>query len=333
MALDDAMRSLGDAANRQINWAIGDLLRRRGARQDWRQCPILQHLEAAAPNLNAWNELFRRTREALADEGTLPKKALVLLHPDNPTFDLALDDFIAEMLGAQYLSALGHENIRFFSEKEPITADLMSTNNEITYVTEAKNLREPNSLTYVAFARWHHNRGANPGDFNFAVEFLELEDPFEDLTAVQATAVRNLVDTLPQRQRPSTFAVTLPGNRRVRVRLGEGGGVMLRHGPGPFLVNEVVEECQRAVVTKLLEPTRKALTQLYSTAVPTDYRRLLFVRWKPPDEVLAIGEADRVRTAVHNNLQLFVREFFPNFALAILHTGEQLEDTPRATWQ
>jgi len=85
-----------------------------------------------------------------------------------------------------------------FSEEEPITADLMSTNNE------------PNSLTYVAFARWHHNRGANPGDFNFAVEFLELEDPFEDLTAVQATAIRNLVDTLPQRQRPSTFAVTSP---------------------------------------------------------------------------------------------------------------------------
>jgi hypothetical protein len=32
---------------------------------------------------------------------------------------------------------------------------------------------------------------------------------------------------------------------------------MLRHGPGPFLVNEVVEECQRAVVMKLLEPARK----------------------------------------------------------------------------
>jgi hypothetical protein len=82
------MRSLDDAANQQINWAIGDLLRQRGARQDWRQCPILQHLEAGAPNLNAWNELFRRTREALADEGTLPRKALVLLHPDNSTFDL-----------------------------------------------------------------------------------------------------------------------------------------------------------------------------------------------------------------------------------------------------
>jgi len=57
---------------------------------------------------------------------------------------------------------------------------------------------------------------------------------------------------------------------------------MPRHGPGRFLVNEVVEECQRAVVTKLLEPTRKALTQLYSTAVPTDYRRSLSFVGSPP---------------------------------------------------
>jgi hypothetical protein len=98
------------------------------------------------------------------------------------------------------------------------------------------------------------------------------------------------------------------------------------------LVNEVVERCQRAVVMKLMEPARKALAQLYSTAVPTDYRRLLFVRWKPPDEILAIGETENVRTAVLNNFQAFVRAFFPNFAVAILHTGEQLENSPRAQW-
>ncbi len=161
------------------------------------------------------------------------------------------------MIAAQYLHLLGHQNIRFLSDHDPITADILSAHNEITYVTEAKNLREPNSLTYVAFARWHHNRVARPDEFNFTVQFLELEDPFEDLTAAQVIVVRDLVDTLPERPRPSTFLATLPGGRRVRVRVGEGVGAMLRYGPGPFLVGEVVEQCRRAVVSKLLEPARK----------------------------------------------------------------------------
>jgi hypothetical protein len=255
-----------------------------------------------------------------------------LLRADSPSFDLALDDFIAEMLAAQYLSALGHDGVRFLAEGELITTDLMSDHDGITYVTEAKNLREPNSLTYVAFARWHQNRTASPDIFNFTVEFAKLDDPFDDLTAAQVTAVRNFVDALPQRARPSTFQYVLPGGRRMQVRISDGRGGMLRHGPGPFLVNEVVEECQRAVVIKILEPTRKGLAQLYSAAIPADCRRLLFVRWKPPDEVLAIGEADTVRAAVLNNTQVFVRQFFPNFAVTILHTGEQLENVPRAQW-
>ena len=37
------------------------------------------------------------------------------------------------------------------------------------------------------------------------------------------------------------------------------------------MVNEMVDECRRAVVMKLLEPMRKALTQLYSNA---DSKRL-----------------------------------------------------------
>jgi hypothetical protein len=165
------MRSLNGASNHQISWALGDLLRQRIVREDWRQCSILQHLEAGAANLSSWNELFRRTREAWADAATLPTKARAMLRPDSPSFDSARDDFIAEMLAAQYLSALSHENIRFPSEEEQITCDLVSVHNEIGYATEAKNLREPNSLTYVAFARWHHNRAADPHAFSFTVEF------------------------------------------------------------------------------------------------------------------------------------------------------------------
>jgi hypothetical protein len=112
----------------------------------------------------------------------------------------------------------------------------------------------------------------------------------------------------------------------------EGDAVMLRHGPGPFLVAGVTEECERAMVVKLLDPARKALAQLYAPAVPTNYRRLLFIRWKPPDEIIAIGEAEGVRTSVRDSLQAFIRQFFPNFALAILHTYEDVENTPVATW-
>lgn len=333
IALEDALQALTADPNQQINWAIGEPLQERAKRPDWRDCPILQHLETGAQNLGAWNELFRRTRKALTDENDLPKKACSLLSPQNPSFDSALDDFIAEMLAAQYLAHLGHENVRFTVEGDAITADLTSLHEEINYVCEAKNLREPNSLTYVAFARWHRNRAANPDTFNFVAEFLHIDDPFEDLTAHQATAVRDLVDALPNRNRPSTFNVDLPGNRSLRVRVREGAGAMLRHGPGPFGVDDVVEECKREVLLKLLEPTRKALVQLYSTAVPPDYRRLLFVRWKPPDEAVAIGELENIRTPVLEAIQQFTRQFFPGLAIVICHTYEDIQQTPLAAWE
>ncbi len=331
MAIEDALRVLTEPANQQINWTLGDLIRERAVRQDWRKCPILVQLETGR-NLGAWNELCRLTRESLANEAELPRKAQALLRPNSPSFDQGLDDFIAEMMAAMYLSALGHTGISFPSEEDPITTDLISVHDGFTYVTEAKNLREPNSLAYVVFAHWNHNRAANPNAFNFTVEFLKIDEPFEDLTAEQAAAIRHLIDTLPGRRRPAVFETTLPDNRVVRVRIADGTGVMLQYGPGPFLVNEVVEECQRAVVMKLLEPARKALTQLYSSAVPTVYRKLLFFRWKPPDAVGAIGEADGVRTVVRDRCQAFIRQFFQNFALAIVHTYERIENTPRAEW-
>lgn len=109
-------------------------------------------------------------------------------------------------------------------------------------------------------------------------------------------------------------------------------GALIHHGPGPFLVGPVREACKRAVVIKMLEHLRKALTQLYSINVPDNYRRLLFIRWKPPEQIGVIGEANEVRTALKNQYETFVRATFPNFALAILHTYENLEDTPHATW-
>lgn len=327
------MQALIAEANQHINWAIGEPLRERAKREDWRDCPILQHLETGARNLEAWNELFRRTRNVFTDENELPKKARGLLVPQNQKFDAALDDFIAEMLAAQYLQRLGHQDIRFTSEADAITADLISSHNGTTYVCEAKNLREPRSLTFVAFARWHRNRAAEPHRYKFTAEFLSIDEPFEDLTAQQTTAVQNLVDALPDRKRPSTFTEMLPGNRSLRVKLTDGIGVMLRMGPGPFAVNDVDEESMRATILKLLEPTRKALVQLYSTAVPTDYRKLLFLRWKAPEEIVAIGEIENVRGPVVAALQRFVSQFFPQIAIVIMHTYEDIEHAPLVAWE
>jgi hypothetical protein len=326
------MNALNEASNDNLNWAIGNLLRQRAARDDWRLCPILQHLETGAPNVISWNELFSRTREVLADGSSLPFRAATLLQPTSASFDSAIDDFIAEMLAAQYLASLGHGDIHFLREQEPITTDLMSIREGITYVTEAKNLRGPNTLAHIAFRRWHHNRAANPEAFNFTAELLEIEDPFEDLTAEQVSAVRNLVDALPGHRRPSTFQTVLPGNRSVDVRVSDGSAGLIEYGPGPFLVAPFVEEAQRTLIVKLLEPTRKALTQLYSTSVPAEYRRLLFVRWKPPGNTVATGELENIRTVVHHSCQTFIRQFFQSFALALMHTFEDIESTPKATW-
>jgi hypothetical protein len=327
----DALRALLEPENQQINWAIGDLLRERAGRPDWRRCPILQHLETNT-RLELWNELFHRTREALANEADLPAKAQELLQPSKPTFDQNLDDFIAEMVAVQYLSFWGHTGIRFLTQRDRVKTDLISEFNEITYVTEAKNMREPNSLAFVAFGRWHENQAADPNSFNFLFECLRIDDPSEDLTLEQVAAIRGLIDELPNRRRPSEFDFTLPGDRSIRISISDGAPVAVRYGPGPFLVNEAVEEWQRGLVVKVLEPARKALTQLYSRGVPPNYRKLLFFRWKPPEGPLEIGEADNVRAAVLESCQAFIRRFFPDFALAIMHTGEQMENTPRPNW-
>jgi hypothetical protein len=332
MALEDALRSLNDEPNGQLNWAIGDLLRQRAEREDWRSCAVLRQLETGDAPTAGWNELLRGTRAALVDETMLSEKARTLLQPQSKSFDLALDDFIAEMLAVHYLALLGHVGIRFPSEQYPIMTDIISVHEGITYVTEAKNLREPVSLGRTAFRRWHYNRAADPTAFNFRVEILEIDDPFEDLSAPQAKAICNLIDELPLRSRPSEFSTTLPENRNVLIRITDATPALVQYGQGPFLVAPVVEDCQRSLIVKLLEPIRKALTQLYSPSVPDDYRRLLFIRWKPPDAVAAIGEADHVRTIVMEHCQSLIRAFFPNFALAILHTVEDVGATPKAMW-
>jgi hypothetical protein len=90
-----------------------------------------------------------------------------LLSPPSIRFNDVMEDFIAEMLAAQYLQSLGHTEIRFLSEDDPIHTDLQSRCADHICVTEAKNLREPLALTKVAFSRWNHNRAALPERYEF----------------------------------------------------------------------------------------------------------------------------------------------------------------------
>jgi len=333
MKKDDGLKSLEQAENEPINWAIGSLLRQRLEQDGWEEIIILQHLASASPRQKAWNDLFDRTRKALANPDDLPMKGSLLLSRVRTTiFNDVLDDFIAEMLAVLYLAAMGHNSIRFLSEGGDITVDIESRCDGVTYFTEVKNLREPRSLSFVAFKRWERNRTAYPEKFTFHADLVDLDDPLGDLTVEQENAVNALVDELPTRKVPSDFTRMLPGDRCIRVRLADGPAVMIRQGPGPFLVEPVVKDAQRGLVLKLMDPTRKALSQLYRSEVPTESRRLLVLRWKLPEEIAAIGESENVRSVVHQETQSFLRRFFPNFALAIMHNTEDPNDAPKVTW-
>ncbi len=333
MKKQDVLGALDQPDNEVINWAIGPLLRQKLEHEGWEGIIILQQLASASPRLQAWNGVFDRARKELGSPDDLPMKAALLLaNVKTAKFDDALDDLIAELLGVLYLAAQGHGSIRFLPDGSDITVDLESKFEGITYYTEIKNLREPKSLSFVAFKRWQRNRTAHPDKFAFRADFVEIDDPFEDLTSEQETAVNALVDGLPDCQVPSCVTRMFPGGRRIRIRLAEGAPVMIRQGPGPFLVGPVVEEAQRGLVLKLLEPARKALSQLYRPDVPAESRRLLFVRWKLPEELGPIGEQDNVRSAVHQQTQNFLKAFFPNFALTIMHNTEDPSEVPRATW-
>jgi hypothetical protein len=333
MKREDVLIVLDQPDNEPINWAIGPLLGQQLEQEGWEAIIILQHLVSASPRLKSWNKLFDRVRHALANPGDLPiKGALLLTNVKTASFNDVLDDFVAELLGVLYLAAQGHNSIRFLPEGGDVTVDLESKCDGNTYYTEVKNLREPRSLSFVAFKRWQRNRTAHPDRFKFRADFVDLDDPLSDLTADQEKAVNTLVDELPDRRIPSTFTWTLPGERRIRVRLSEGTPVMVRQGPGPFLVGPVVEEAQRSLLMKLMDPARKALSQLYRSEVPAESRRLLLVRWKLPEEIAAIGESENVRSVVHQQTQSFLRSFFPNFSLTIMHNTEDPNDAPKATW-
>jgi hypothetical protein len=333
MAKDSVIKALDQPENSAIQSTIGPVLRQLVNKDGWEEIILLQHLDQAGSRLDGWNGLFSRARKALADPNDLGAKGAQLLGSVGISrFNDALDDFVAEVLAVIYLAESGHTGIRFVPDGGPVTVDIESQCEDVTCFTEVKNLREPHSLSFVAFRRWHVNRATHPDKFTFRAEFLDLDDPLRDLTADQENAVNVLVDDLTNRKVPSEFDHMLPGERRIRIRLMEGPPVMIRHGPGPFLVGPILEKAKRSLLLKFLDPARKALSQLYGPEIPEDARRLLFIRWKLPEEIAAIDESETVRSAIHQQSQSFLREFFPNFALTITHTSEDPKDTPTAAW-
>jgi hypothetical protein len=333
MATHDVLAALEQPENEPIDSTIGTVLRKRLDQEGWEEIILLQHLDKSSPRLAAWNDLFARARQSLANPTELAAKGSQLLaNISCPRFNDALDDFVAEALAIIYLAECGHTQIRFPADGGPVTIDVESEHEGVSCFTEVKNLREPRSLSFVAFKRWNVNCATNTDKFTFQADLIDMDDPLRDLTVDQEAGVNALVDDLPNRKVPSEFDRMLSGERKLRVRLTEGAPAMLRHGSGPFLVGPVVESAKRSLLLKLMDPARKALSQLYRLEISENAKRLLFVRWKLPEQIAAFGEADGVRASVHEHAQRLLRVFFPNFALTITHTFEDPKDTPKATW-
>jgi hypothetical protein len=338
MPIDDVLRNLESEANTDIAWAFGDILRGWCLLPDWRTSVLLQHLETGNRYLAVWNEIIRNSRRALVRQEELQIKARTLLAPRSARLNEVMDDFVAEMLAAQYLSARGHTEIHFLSDDDPIHTDLQSRLGDRMCVTEVKNLHEPVGLTKIALGRWNHNKVASPERYKFAAELSDLDDPLSDLTPEQLASVNALIDELPQWKRPSRQIRSLPGGRRLSVKVrDEAHSVIVTHGGGPFRVDGaggIVAKGQQGLTMKLLEHTRKALSQLYADQVPDDSLRLLYVRWKPPEQfVVAPNELDDVRKIVQEGLRLFVSLSFPHCAIIITHTHENPDQTPAVQWQ
>jgi hypothetical protein len=305
---------------------------------NWRTSVLLQHLETNNRNLAAWNELIRNSRRALDNEAELPIKARTLLARCSAGFNDVMDDFVAEMLAAQFLKAHAHAEIHFLSEDGPIHTDLQSRLGDCMCVTEVKNLHDPVALTKIAFGRWNHNKAISPELYKFAAELSDLDDPLSDLTPEQVASVNALIDDLPQWKRPSRQIRTLPGGRRLSAKVrDEAYSVIVTHGDGPFRVDGtggIVAKGQRGLTMKLLEHTRKALSQLYADQVPDDSLRLLYVRWKPPEQfVVAPEELEVVREIIQDGLRIFITLSFPLFAIIITHTNENPDQMPAVQWQ
>jgi hypothetical protein len=163
----EACERLSQPQNEPLRWLLGEALVARSQRAAWHECRVLQQLAGGSEaGERAWNGLIERSRQALTNPEEAQTRARAVLTPGAADFDEKLDDLVAEMVAVVYLSAQGFSRLHFIPTGEISTPDLTGVKRGQDAFIEVKNLREPPSLTIVAFSRWNANRTRNPERFN-----------------------------------------------------------------------------------------------------------------------------------------------------------------------
>lgn len=230
---------------------------------------------------------------------------------------------MAELVSVIYLAKCGFKGFEFLLAIDEAMPDLRAVDNKnTTYFVEVKNLREPNSPTTAAFSRWCRKQIEEPERFRFtaSIDFRSQIEP--DLGQEQVKAVKELVDSLADRQRPSEFQATLPGGLEVSIKVEDGQPVMLSYGTGGAL-DGVAEKRARTFLVKVLDQASKGLRQLYAPHLGLGGRRLLLLRWRVPSDTWLV--ADEMREAVRGSLNGFLAPYFPNLEVHILNNTDRLE--------
>jgi hypothetical protein len=318
---DEALRRLLTPENENLNWLLGDLLRARAAEPHWYRCVPLQQLERDLGGQNSWNALIRTCRASLAVEREAQQRATELLNPRSPEFDVKLDDFVAELIAIWDLGRGGAGQFHFLDTTDQKSPDLMAERGGQQLYVEVKNLREPDSIELTAFRRWHANQTRDPEGFRFDVEIDYGAEP-GNLTAAQREVLENAVNGLPARPKPSSFTVSLPGGLPVTFNIKHGSGrIWSFGGAGVLLDDKYYADNAQRLILKSIEQIRRALSQLYNSAIPEEATKVLFLRWKVPRD-LGVGP-HAIRDTVRDELQNFLGRFFPRLELRITHNYDE----------
>ncbi len=311
---------LAHADNSDGAWLFRDVLHRRMAKPDWLDNSVMQVI--ARNQGTALSRVVSMVRQVVADEGGLVAKKDQDLNPEAPDFDDRISDFIAELVGVIYLNKNGFSNFRFLPAGDKPTPDLRMRKGEDEYFAEVKNLRAPNSPTTVAFSRWHRRRIEEPDRFNFEVliDFLSQIEP--DVDKEQANALRQFVDSLPEKQRPCEFELQLPKNMKLRISIKDGPPVMASHGTGGAL-DPLRDTRTQTFLYKVLDVTSKGLRQLYAPHLDRGLSRLLLLRWNVPDDAWLV--AGEIRDGIRDSLNTMLAAHFPRLEVHILNNTDDLD--------
>jgi len=96
---------------------------------------------------------------------------------------------------------------------------------------------------------------------------------------------------------------------------------MSSSGAGLLLDDKYYADNTQRLILKSIDQIRKALSQLYNSAIPAEATKVLFLRWKVPWD-LAVGPAV-IRDTVRDELQNFLGRFFPRLELRIVHNYDE----------